>query len=197
MADGRIQGLIDDVRRIVAGTDDPAQVVGAVEPLMRAMAADTSWVRPEFYEAGAEMGVGIVVLHEEPADGFLVETICWMPGRGVAPHDHQTWGIVVGLDGRETNVDWRRRDDGSRPGYADIEKARETVVGRGVMKTFMPNDIHSIRNDFDTPSLSLHVYGRNLAQVDRSEFSPLAKTQLPCPKRPKKQASPMAAATAR
>ena len=105
--------------------------------------------------------------------------------------------IVVGLDGRETNVDWRRRDDGSRPGYADIEKARETVGGRGVMKTFMPNDIHSIRNDFDTPSLSLHVYGRNLAQVDRSEFSPLAKTQLPCPKRPKKQASPMAAATAR
>ena len=51
------------------------------------------------------------------------------------------------------------------------------------MKTFRPDDIHSIRNDSDRPSLSLHLYGRSLAKTDRSEFNPLAGTVAPCPKR--------------
>lgn len=180
--------FIDEVRAAVTDTPDPAVAAGRVVPLMRAMAADRSWIRPEFYGVDAQQGFGIVVLHEEPGDGFLIETICWGPGRGVAPHDHRTWGAVVGLDGSEVNVDWRRLDDGRLPGRATLEKAAETVIGPGVVKTFAPADIHSVRNDSDRPSLSLHVYGRNLARLDRSEFNPLAGTEAPCPKRTRKQA---------
>lgn len=180
--------FIDDVRAAVAGAPDPA---GRVVPLMRALAADRSWLRPEFYDVDPEQGFGIVVLHEEaddhPAGGFLVETICWGTGRGVAPHDHRTWGVVIGLDGEEVNVDWRRLDDGRVPGRAQLEKAAETVVGPGVVKTLAPADIHSVRNDGDRPSLSLHVYGRSLARLDRSEFNPVAGTEAPCPKRTRRQ----------
>jgi len=192
MAATVIDRFIDEVRLAVAETPDSAAVVERVVPLMRPLAGDRSWIRPAFYEVDANQGFGIVVLHEEaddgPVGGFLVETICWAPGRGVAPHDHRTWGAVIGLDGRETNVDWRRLDDGRVPGRAELETAAETVVGPGVVKTFAPADIHSIRNDSDRPSLSLHVYGRNLAKLDRSEFNPLAGTEAPCPKRAKKQA---------
>ena len=188
MAATLVDRFIDEVRSATADTPDPATVVDRVVPLMRTLAADRSWIRPEYYEVDADQGFGIVVLHEEPGDGFLVETICWAPGRGVAPHDHRTWGVVIGLDGREVNVDWRRLDDGRVPGRAALETAAETVVERGVLKTFAPADIHSIRNDSDRPSLSLHVYGRNLAKLDRSEFNPLAGTEAPCPKRAKKQA---------
>ncbi len=192
MAATVVDRFIDEVRSAVAEAPDPAAAVDRVVPLMRALAADRSWIRPEYYEADADQGFGIVVLHEEadegPGAGFLVETICWAPGRGVAPHDHRTWGVVIGLDGREVNVDWRRLDDGRVPGRAALETAAETVVERGVLKTFAPADIHSIRNDSDRPSLSLHVYGRNLAKLDRSEFNPLAGTEAPCPKRAKKQA---------
>ena len=193
MAASAVDRFIDDVRSAVAGASDPAAVVDRVVPLMRTLAGDRSWIRPEFYEVDANQGFGIVVLHEEPDEdpggGFLVETICWAPGRGVAPHDHRTWGVVVGLDGREINVDWHRLDDGRVAGRAELEKATETVVDPGVVQTFVPTDIHSVRNDSDRPSLSLHVYGRNLAKLDRSEFNPLAGTETPCPKRTKRPAT--------
>ena len=52
----------------------------------------------------------------------------------------------------------------------------------------LPDDIHSVRNEGDTPSLSLHMYGKALAKVERSEFDPINKTQRPCPQRVRKLA---------
>ena len=84
---------------------------------------------------------------------------------------------------QEEGVDWRRKDDGSTPGFADLEMAKETDITRGVVCTLMPDDIHGVRNDGDVPSVSLHVYGKVLATLDRSEFDPINKTQKPCPQR--------------
>ena len=50
-------------------------------------------------------GIGITVLNQEEL-GFFVEGLSWMLGLGVAPHDHQMWGIVEGIDGIETNIKW-------------------------------------------------------------------------------------------
>ena len=36
----------------------------------------------------------------------IVEALSRIPGLGVAPHDHQMWGIVDGIDGIETNIKW-------------------------------------------------------------------------------------------
>ena len=91
------------------------------------------------------------------------------------------------LDGRETNLNWQRRDDGSRPGYADLVARHEVAVGAGDVVAFLPEDIHSVRNDGAAPTLSLHIYGKNLALIDRSEFDPEAKVERPCPKRIRKQ----------
>ena len=183
-----IDALVNDLREIVSTHDDPRAILQKAAPLASRMKDDTSWVTPEYYECGDEQGFGITVLHEEADHTLLVEVIAWLPGRGVKPHDHQTWGIVVGLDGQETNVNWLRRDDGSKPGFADIYSNHELVVGRGDVAVFMPNDIHSVRNDGDTTTLSLHVYGRSLAHTARSEFDPDAKTVKPCPRRERKAA---------
>lgn len=178
-----IPELVADLKRIVASEADPRAVVEQVTPLAERLAADTSWVKPAYYECDADQGFGIHVLHEEPDNTLLVESIAWLPGRGVLPHDHQTWGVVVGIAGDERNVDWRRRDDGSQPGHADLEPRHEIVVGRGQVIAFMPDDIHSVHNDGVETTLSLHIYGKTLAFVDRSQFDPVAKTVVPCPKR--------------
>lgn len=178
-----LEALIGDIRRIVREETAGDALVARLTERLRPLAQDRSWVGDDLYETDENQGFGITILHEEAEDGFLLETVCWAPGRGVAPHDHQTWGVVMGLDGEEINVDWRRTDDGSAPGKAALEQAGETLVTSGVVKTFRPDDIHSIRNDSDTPSLSLHLYGRSLAKTGRSEFNPLAGTVAPCPKR--------------
>lgn len=189
MTDHLISDFVSELKSITAKTNNLSQIIECTAPLLKALADDTSWVKSEYYECDEEQGFGINILNEEPDHTLLVEAIAWLPGRGVAPHDHQTWGMVVGIDGAEVNVDWRRLDDGSKPGFADLEIAKETVVGHGDIVSFMPDDIHGVRNEGDVTSLSLHVYGKTLATLERSEFDPINKVQRLCPQRKRKKQS--------
>lgn len=186
MPHAAVENLVTDIKAILARTNDPAEITAGVAKLASPMATNRDWIEPRCHDTDDSQGIGIVVLHAEADNSLLVETVCWQAGRGVAPHDHQTWGVVVGLEGEETNVTWRRLDDGSKAGHAELEIADETIMQSGDVCTLLPNDIHSVRNDGTSNSMSLHIYGRDLQTVDRSEFNPIAKTQAPCPKRIRK-----------
>jgi len=182
-----IPDLVRDLRAIVSSTTDDREIIRQVMPLARRISARPGMCRKEFYDCDETQGMGISILHEEPDHTLLIEAIAWLPKRGVKPHDHQTWGVVVGLDGHETNINWRRKDDGSRPGYAELVVGHEVEVKPGDVVAFLPDDIHSVRNDGDRTTLSLHIYGRTLAHIDRSEFDPEANIQRPCPKRVRRE----------
>ena len=98
----------------------------------------------------------------------------------------QARGVVIDREGAEDKVDWKRLDDRTKAGFAEIEVARETVVENGVVCTLMPDDIHGVRKESATPSVSLHVYGRNLAVTGRAEYDPINKRVYPCPERKRK-----------
>jgi len=42
-----------------------------------------------------------------------------------------------------------------------------------------PHIIHAVRNDSDTLSVSLHVYGRNINFTGRSKFDPARNAEEP------------------
>ena len=178
-----IEALAADVEAVLATTSDPRQITAKVAELARPFADDQGWIVPDCYLTDDSQGIGVKILHEGPDHGLLIETVCWQPGRGVKPHDHRTWGVVIGLEGDERNVSWRRLDDGTKPGFAELEEAEVTVARRGDVIVLMPDDIHSVTNEGDTPSLSLHIYGRSLAHTNRSEYEPSEKLQRPCPQR--------------
>ena len=181
-----VRNFVGEVEGLVAATDDVAEIMARVGDLARPLVEDTAWLTERHFETDDDQGFGVTLVHKDPSDGLLIETVCWAPGRGVAPHDHRTWGVVIGLEGAEVNVDWKRLDDGTKDGFAEIEVARETVVENGVVCTLMPDDIHGVRNESTTPSVSLHVYGRNLAVTGRSEYDPINKRVYPCPERKRK-----------
>ncbi len=41
----------------------------------------------------------------------------------------------------------------------------------------LPEAIHSVSNETDRATLSLHVYGKHLNYTGRSQFDPAAKTE--------------------
>lgn len=178
-----IGDLAEQIKQVLARSTDQKMVLDEVGRLAKPYAGDLGWLEPACYEADEGQGIGIKVLHEDPDPGLLIETVSWLPGRGVAPHDHQTWGVVIGLMGREMNVTWARKDAGDKPGYAELEKASEVEVTNGHVVTLTPSDIHSVRNEGEELSMSLHIYGRGLAHTGRSEFDPIAKVERPCPVR--------------
>ena len=168
-----IDDLVSDMRRITAESSDHKDIIRQVSPLAKRLAADTGgWLSTDYYQAGEEQGFGVHLLHEEPNHDLAVFAVAWLPDRGTPPHDHGTWAVVVGIDGDETNINWRRLDDGSRPGHAKIEEYHRVVAGHGDVMTFLPRDIHAVWNETDGVTLSLHIYGHHVNHTERSQFDP-------------------------
>ena len=87
--------------------------------------------------------------------------------------------VVAGVDGPEKNTFWQRTDDGSRAGYAELNKVSESVFGVGDVVAMLPDDIHAVLNETDQVTLSLHVYGKHMNYTGRSMFDPDNKTETP------------------
>jgi predicted metal-dependent enzyme (double-stranded beta helix superfamily) len=170
---------VEDLRRITAETQDDRVIMDRVRPLSQRLALDRSWLDPRFYEGDAEQGFGVYLLHEEPDHRLAVFAVSWLPGGGAAPHNHLTWSVVAGVDGVERNTFWRRLDDGSRSGYAEIRRQGDRLFGPGDVVTLMPDAIHSVVNETGAVTVSLHTYGMHLNYTGRLEFDPDRNTAGP------------------
>jgi predicted metal-dependent enzyme (double-stranded beta helix superfamily) len=169
--------FIEDLRHITATTDDQQHIINQVTPLAQRLAMGKSWLEEHHYTCDEAQGFGVHVLHEEPDHTLAVFAISWLPGRGAPPHNHGTWAVVAGVDGLETNVFWKRLDDGSRPGYAEIKWNGEKVFSCGEVVAFVSHEIHSVINRTDAITVSLHIYGTHLNYTGRSQFDPETRTE--------------------
>ena len=164
--------FVRDLRAITVETPDQRAIVDRMRPLARELALDKSWLEPRHYTCDPEQGFGIHLLHEEPDHSLAVLAGAWLPGRGAPPHNHGTWAVVAGVDGPEKNIFWQRLDDGSRSGYAEIRPQAERTFGPGDVVTFLPDSIHSVVNETDRVTVSLHVSGKHPNHTGRSQFDP-------------------------
>lgn len=174
-----LPAFIADLRRIAADTQDPERIICQLSPLAERLALAKDWLTPAHYACDAEQGFGVHLLHEEPDHTLAVFAIAWLPGRGAPPHNHGTWAVVSGVDGQETNVFWKRQDDGSRPGYAEVCWNGEKAFGPGERVAFLPHEIHSVENRTEAVTVSLHIYGKHLNYTGRSQFDPQARLEKP------------------
>jgi predicted metal-dependent enzyme (double-stranded beta helix superfamily) len=174
-----VEQLIEDMRGITAaGAGEPETIV-ALRPLVRQFALSDSWRERHYYQTNPEQGFGAHLLHEEPDHSLTVFAASWLPGRGAPPHDHGTWAIVVGVDGSERNVFFERTDDRSRPGYAELRQIGEQALGPGEVLAMPSGTIHSVINDSERVTLSLHVYGKHINFTRRSQFDVERRVEKP------------------
>ncbi|MEX6501012.1 hypothetical protein [Pseudomonas zhanjiangensis] len=174
-----LEAFVADLRQIVAATTDEAEILERVGPLARRAVAEGDWLRPAMYEADPALGFGTTLLHVEPDQSLFVVVDSWLPGRGVRPHDHDTWAVVVGVDGVERNRFWQRLDDASRPGYAELRCIGEQSIQPGEAILMPSGGIHCVTNETQRTSLSFHVYGRHLNHTQRRQFDPQNNLELP------------------
>ena len=174
-----LTSFVADLRSITATTADERELLRQVAPLAERLAGNPNLHSEPAVESNIEKGFSFKLLHEESDHTLAVALLSWLPSGATLPHNHGTWGIVVGLEGTEKNIFWRRLDDGSRAGYAELERvgAMDCVLGRAVV---LPSPtIHSVENITDQASLSLHVYGKNVYYTGRSQFDVVNKRELP------------------
>lgn len=174
-----LQQCVADLRKITAGDPQISAILRQVKPLTRRLAASSDLRERYSLECDAQQGFGFQLLHEEADHTLAVAVLTWLPGRGTPPHDHGTWGVVVGVEGNEVNTFWQRIDDGSRPGHAELRRLSEKTFVPGDAIALTPAIIHSVRNDADRVSVSLHVYGKNINFTGRSQFDVERRTVTP------------------
>lgn len=170
--------VIGDLRRVVASADE-AGLPARVAALARRVVAERGWLREDMYHADPELGFGTSLLHVEADQSLFVVVDSWLPGRGVQPHDHDTWAVVVGVEGSERNLFWQRLDDGSRPGHAQLQRIAEQSISPGEAIEMPRGTTHSLINPGEHTSLSFHVYGRHLNHTARRRFDPARHLELP------------------
>jgi predicted metal-dependent enzyme (double-stranded beta helix superfamily) len=178
-AEYSLESFINDLRSITASSGDEREILRQVAPRAERLAAHPMLSKKPPVASMAENGFSFNLLHEEPDHALAVAILTWLPSAATLPHNHGTWGVVVGLSGAEKNIFWRRLDDGSRPGYAELERVGEMefILGQAVV---LPSaTIHSVENGSGQPSVSLHVYGKNVYYTGRSQFDLANKRELP------------------
>ena len=168
--------FLSQLRAITARTEEPRVIVAQASPLVRDFALSKTWLEVKHYDCNVEQGFGAHLLHEEPHHTLAIFAGSWLPRRGAPPHNHGTWAVVAGVDGAERNTFWVRVDDGVRPGYAEIRRQREQLLGPGDVVTFQPDSIHSVINETAQVTVSLHVYGKHVNYTNRSQFDPERKS---------------------
>lgn len=174
-----LSDYVDDLRAITAKTQDDEAIIHQVRPLAKRMADSKDWLDQRYYECDEEQGFGVHLLHEEADHTLAIFAVAWLPGRGTPPHDHGTWAVVAGVDGPEKNIFWKRADDGSRPGYAEIRHNGERVYADGDVVAMLPGEIHTVRNESNAVTLSLHTYGKHVNFTERSQFDSEKNTATP------------------
>jgi predicted metal-dependent enzyme (double-stranded beta helix superfamily) len=104
------------------------------DPVMRE--ASKSWPSTE--------GRKNLLFHEDPEWGFAINGVVRAPGRKGSIHDHaHAWTAYGVLDGMESLERFRRVDDRSKEGYAELELQSVTQGNAGKVDLVPPFDIHA------------------------------------------------------
>lgn len=169
----RLEDFIGDMTELVLSQPDQARLFDRGSAYIERLVRDPESIPEEFRrpkEGGRRAGGGSYVLHR--SDGLLVVSVVWGPGAHVEPHDHHTWGMIGVMGNGIQETRFRRVDDRDRAGYAKLEKDRTMLVRPGEVSLLVPevDEIHSLDNFSDRPTVEIHVYGRELVGLNRCQY---------------------------
>lgn len=105
-----------------------------------------------------------LTLFRSPDRSFLVLAYIWEPFSMDTIHDHGSWGIIASFINGTKEIKYRRRDDGTVAGYAELEETIAKVVKQGEITCVLPLNagIHQMGNTSGEISVTINVYGRTM-----------------------------------
>jgi predicted metal-dependent enzyme (double-stranded beta helix superfamily) len=121
---------------------------------------------------GAPQRGGLQPIHR--SDELTILNVVWAPMMTIMPHNHRMWAVIGVYTGREDNIFWRRREDGSR-----VEAAGAKALCVGDAEPLGPNIIHSVTNPIGKLTGAIHVYGGDFYAMPRSEWDPESLCERP------------------
>lgn len=181
IATNTLERYIGEVRAVWGDGKDP-QLPFKVKALMEKMFASTKPDDPWMAELIRE-GKPSCELYRDPEHGFIQMGHVHKQGHGNKPHDHGPCWVVYGAYGGVTEITmYKRTDDGSQPGVAQLEKNRLDRLTPGIVVPYLPGDIHST-HAVEGPAVVFRFLSYDLDKIDRSRYDLKKGTITPIPAR--------------
>ena len=169
MSDYTLKHLVDDLEAITATESDPAVITATSAPLLARLCRNPDAIPAEYRTAPTGQR-GRFMLHRAPR--FNVTSVIWRPGDEAASHDHETWGLVGVVENEIQETRYTssgRRDLGGRV-TLDVKEVFRHKPGAVSMLVPPHDEIHAMHNPTRRDTLEIHVYGKDLAGLQRHVF---------------------------
>jgi predicted metal-dependent enzyme (double-stranded beta helix superfamily) len=191
-----IRELIAETLRLREEIESDAERVEALRPAFAKLLSADGWLPEEYAEpdpkSGMGGGIGQYALYRAEDGSLCLFSLVVPAGASTPVHDHLAWGLVGVYRGEQAETIYRRLDDGSVQGHAELEVTREHHIGTGDFYTLLPplDDIHFVTTVSAGASVSLHLLANDTACVVRHRFDPALATvasfrsgysNAPCP----------------
>jgi len=170
-----MEEFVHDMSRLVDEQPDQERLFDRGSAYLERLINDPEAVPEEYrlptVSRGRSANHGTFLIHHG-TNGLLITSVVWGPGDHAGPHDHRTWGLIGVMENSITETRFRRHDDRSRDGFAQLERDRVSEVRPGDVSLLIPSvdEIHQMDNFNDTPTAEIHVYGNDLRGLERSSF---------------------------
>jgi predicted metal-dependent enzyme (double-stranded beta helix superfamily) len=170
-----LRSFIGDMDNITRDENSPEKIVADAKPLLIKLVQQPDCIEPKFKKRGAA-AYGRYMLHRAPR--FNITAVVWGPGDNAKAHNHDTWGLVGVLENEIQETRFRRRDDGSKPDYANLAVTAVLKNRAGMVSCLIApdDDIHEMNNVTQRDTIEIHVYGKDLADMPRLRFDVATKT---------------------
>jgi predicted metal-dependent enzyme (double-stranded beta helix superfamily) len=168
-----LRRFVEDFRNVVAREAPGRGRLDALRQPVEALLADPGWITEEFRQPVPGTTATWAVYRSQDPD-LCIFTMVVPPLNATKVHNHLADGWVGLVQGGQIERQFRRFDDGARPGFADVRQVEEHAIRLGEITSIeMPDaDIHQIVTTSREASVSLHVLCNDLGTVERQTFEP-------------------------
>jgi predicted metal-dependent enzyme (double-stranded beta helix superfamily) len=167
-----LERFFDTAERLVADHGPTPEAFARVGDLLRILAADRTLIEHSTLDALHQSSAQATILGHGAKGSTL------MLGRfsAEAPtpvHNHNSWGVLCVIRGRDRHIRWARQDDGSQQGKAQLRIVETRELDPGDVTWFpdVPGDIHS-QQGIGEAAWELVYFGRDPMALPRLYFDP-------------------------
>ncbi len=167
-----LQEFIQDVDRVIRGYSSESEILLHLTPVLeRLVSSPASVPAKAFTPRKDRFAMNLLQMPEDEAYSIIGGV--WYPGQTTPIHDHLTWALIGVYEGEEREALFRRTDDGSNLKLAKIQQVSERVHKKGHVTVLGHSGIHRVDNISLKPTLSVHVYGRDIGHAERHSYDPV------------------------
>jgi predicted metal-dependent enzyme (double-stranded beta helix superfamily) len=161
------------IRNILQQTSLEKEIVKQLKPHFD-LFLKTKDLLPATYKQPKKNKYSQLLLYKPEDEAFSIVGFVWGSGQTAPIHDHLVWGLVGIYEGAIEETRYRRVK-GSQGDYT-LEKVEVvTAKAQDISYVYPPNaDIHSVRNPFAEPAITIHLYGTDIGSQERHIYDEFA-----------------------